>query len=48
MNFFEVLFGNLLTVTVAGAAIVIMIALAVTAVRNILNQQNTNKKDKDL
>ena len=43
-------FGNLLTLTVALTAIIIMIALAVHAVRNITRNLNETKKrnDKDL
>ena len=38
-------FGNLLTLTVALTAIIIMIALAVHAVRNITRNLNETKKD---
>ena len=43
-------FGNLLTLTVALTAIIIMIALAVHAVRNITRNLNEvkRKNDKDL
>ena len=36
MNFFDVLFGNLITLTVGFAAIAIMIAIAVKAIKNIM------------
>jgi len=44
MNFFETLFSNLLTLTVAFAGVAIMIALAIHAVRNILRQQKDEEK----
>jgi len=44
MNFFEVLFGNLFTLTIALTACAIMIAIAVRAVRNITHQEEARKK----
>jgi large-conductance mechanosensitive channel len=45
MNFFNVLFGNLLTATIGFAAIAIMIAIAVRAIKNITRQQDEEKRE---
>ena len=44
MNFFDVLFGNLITLTIGFAAIAIMVALAIKAVRNISRNEEEKKK----
>lgn len=43
MNFFDVLFGNLITFTVGFAAIAIMVAVAVKAIKNIMKNDGGKK-----